>query len=753
MPTIKDIAKLAGVSQGTVSNVLNNKGNVSSKKIKQVLDAANTLGYIPNTRAKILRAGKTNILALIMPNISSKHYIDFYLSFKYYAESHGYSVRVYLTNDRPETELSILSRVKSIMTEGIVVISCLTDDSKAYKDLNNYKNSTIIFIERKNDLKKNFIGFDYREAGAFLAKQAIINQYTNIGLVTGNLKLSNEAEFYNGFTQTMDKTKCNIHHIQTDQYRKNQNIMQMLNSAPLEAVFVSNYSFAENVKDICKNFYNTDTLNIYTVSPLFTMPESDFYKFELNYRLLGNTAAESLISLIDNKTDDKIDKKSDKKKGKKLETQVEKKSNKLYKIIESDGHRNWFPNINTKSKTDHLNVLTLDSPEAYTLKNLSRIYTQKTGIRINTTVYSYDEMYDAFMNMEDDSAFDIIRLDVTWLSWFAEKILMPIEDIDPDIHTHFGQLIDGLAEPYSLVNNKVYALPSTPSMQLLFYREDLFNDTILQRLYYERYKKELLPPTSFADFNQIAEFFTKAHNPSSPVNYGATLTLGSTGVAGSEFLARFFSYNKNLYDQDGKVRLNSDIGLQSLEQLIEIKKYSAKDYNSWWTNTAESFASGDTAMTILYSNYASDLLKDTSNIVSNIGYCLVPGDNPVIGGGSLGVSKHCQHPEDALEFIKWISSEPISSASTLLGSVSACKGTYDNYEIVDTFPWLNLVKDSFVLSQGKRLPSSTHLPFDERRFLNIIGMAVKNSYSGARQAKEALDIAQEMFEREFGNLY
>ena len=45
MATIKDIAKLAGVSHGTVSNVLNDRGNVSVKKIKLVEQAIQRLGY------------------------------------------------------------------------------------------------------------------------------------------------------------------------------------------------------------------------------------------------------------------------------------------------------------------------------------------------------------------------------------------------------------------------------------------------------------------------------------------------------------------------------------------------------------------------------------------------------------------------------------------------------------------------------------------------------------------------------------
>lgn len=45
MPTILDVARLAGVSQGTASNVLNRKGNVSSEKIRLVEEAAQELGF------------------------------------------------------------------------------------------------------------------------------------------------------------------------------------------------------------------------------------------------------------------------------------------------------------------------------------------------------------------------------------------------------------------------------------------------------------------------------------------------------------------------------------------------------------------------------------------------------------------------------------------------------------------------------------------------------------------------------------
>ena len=69
MPTIKDIAKAAGVSHGTVSNVLNGKGNVSAEKIELVKRVAREMGYIVNENAKSLRNQRAKSIAIILPNI------------------------------------------------------------------------------------------------------------------------------------------------------------------------------------------------------------------------------------------------------------------------------------------------------------------------------------------------------------------------------------------------------------------------------------------------------------------------------------------------------------------------------------------------------------------------------------------------------------------------------------------------------------------------------------------------------------
>lgn len=77
MVTISDIAKEAGVSHGTASNVLNKRGNVRSDKIKLVEEAAQKLGYRINTQAQFLRKGLSNKCYILVLSTMRNQYIDF----------------------------------------------------------------------------------------------------------------------------------------------------------------------------------------------------------------------------------------------------------------------------------------------------------------------------------------------------------------------------------------------------------------------------------------------------------------------------------------------------------------------------------------------------------------------------------------------------------------------------------------------------------------------------------------------------
>lgn len=727
MATLKDIAALAGVSQGTVSNVLNGRGNVSSEKIQLVEAAAAQLGYAVNERAKLLRKGSSDILALVIPNIRFREYDDIYTSFRIAAEKSGYTVSLYLTDDSPIKETQIIGRLRSEMAAGVAVISCLGAQSTAYHDA-GFTPEQLLFLERRPSGDSNYIGFDYRRAGEALGKKAAA-QEKPIVLLTGKAENSKELDFRAGFFSALsDVQRAHVRELRTSEQQRSQKMLRFFGEiTELPALFASESSIAEASAELCSSFFpELAQAQIYTLSPLCTLPENRFKKYELNDRLLGHSAAEQLIRQLKEAHDSPCE-----------------------LILRSDGFRNWGPAVRPASSGGALNLLMLNGPEAHATQSLARLYTQNTGVPINISVFSYDEIYE-ILSTTGGAAFDILRIDITFLSWFAEKLLCPLRELDTEIDALLPQFLDGVSRRYAMIGDEIYALPFSPSVQLLYYRRDLFESNVLRRIYQERFRCELLPPETFEQFNHIAAFFTRQLNPQSPVPYGASLTLGSIGVAGSEFMARYLEKHQNLYTADGRVRLNDAAGQDAMRQLVELRSYAPVSGTDWWTDTARCFASGELAMAILYSNYASDLLKGDTVVSDNIGYTFVPGHNPVLGGASLGISKFSSKKDSALRFLKWLCQEPVASALTYLGSAPAQKRTYENYSLLDNYPWLSLASESFSFAQGYRRPRGDLTPFDERTFLNIIGVAVKNACRGIQSPEQALDWAQAEYDRNFG---
>ncbi len=71
---MRDIADIAGVTQATVSYVLNDSEDISEAVRKKVLDAAEKLGYIPNMVARNLKKRKTNTIGIIVPDVMNSYY-------------------------------------------------------------------------------------------------------------------------------------------------------------------------------------------------------------------------------------------------------------------------------------------------------------------------------------------------------------------------------------------------------------------------------------------------------------------------------------------------------------------------------------------------------------------------------------------------------------------------------------------------------------------------------------------------------
>lgn len=722
MATFKDIAEAASVSYGTVSNVLNGRGNVSSEKIQRVLQAASELGYTPNQGAKTLRKGKSDLLAVIMPNISDKQYADFFISFRNYAESMGYRVSLFLHDGSKRREEALIVEIRSALAAGIAVISSLSGDHDPYQQA-GFTKGEVLFAEQRPLPHYPYVGFDYLQIGHEMGRRA--RAYEHVALLTEGADSYVTHEITRGFMEeTQQNPSCHIQHFEKETSVRSAALsLDIFSSSPMpQAVFSVTINHAYTLRNIHQNFFEDQKLDIYTVSPLFTLPSSDFTKYELNYRLLGKVSAEELISGIN-----------------------EKKVSSKATILPNTGFRNWTPGKPPENGT--LTMMTLDSPTALIVRNMARMYTKHTGVSVNVAIYPYDGVHELLTSMNEHTPFDIIRLDATWMSYFASRIFEPLDILDPDVCQLKEAYLPNMLERYGGLSERFYALPETPSAQMLFYRKDLFEDTAIRRLYQEQTKCVLRPPRTFLEFNQIARFFSRRFNADAPVTYGTALALGNTGVAATEFLTRFFAITHHLFDENDCILLSSNAGVQALTELVESRQYANPAIYSWWRDTAHAFAGGDVAMTILYSNYASELTGKNSLIRGNIGYAMVPGNNPLYGGGSIGVCKYSKHKALAYHFIKWLCNENVSTAMTLLGSVSPCKDTYSNYQIIDTYPWLSMTQACFEQSDAQRFPKDCATGFDERRFLAILGTQVLSAINGNCTVQQALENASHFYNK------
>ena len=206
---------------------------------------------------------------------------------------------------------------------------------------------------------------------------------------------------------------------------------------------------------------------------------------------------------------------------------------------------------------------------------------------------------------------------------------------------------------------------------------------------------------------------------------------------------------KSVFNPNGLLAVNTPECLASMESYLETYRYTDHSVSKWWKQSVENFSQGDTAMTITFSNHASYLINSKhSNVVDKLGFDMVPGGKPLLGGGVIGISKSSRNVEEACEFLKWVYSDEISNMLTILGGASANRSIYRNGEIISLFPWLKKARSCF--SSGSRRAESKRYPlFNEKTFENILGAAVRSSVTGMMSIENALNYAQEIAEQTF----
>ena len=128
LAVIKDVASFAGVSISTVSKYFNNPQGMSEEYRQKVAAAVEALDFTPNAMARSLRTKRTNIIALIVPEITNTFYVEVYNNIRLAATSKGYMTQLYTTEESINILQELLSQLSSSKIDGIIL--CFLDEDE-----------------------------------------------------------------------------------------------------------------------------------------------------------------------------------------------------------------------------------------------------------------------------------------------------------------------------------------------------------------------------------------------------------------------------------------------------------------------------------------------------------------------------------------------------------------------------------------------------------------------------------------------
>lgn len=253
MATIKDVAREAGLTVGTVSRVLNNRGYISQATRDKVYEVMKQLNYQPNEVARSLSKQKNNTIGVIVPHIVHPYFSKLISNLEKAASNCQYKILLCNSREERERELEYLDMLKSNRVAGLVLCSG-TVKTEVLSDLG----IPVITIERVVGNGTASVECDNYQGGILAAEELIrggCKYMINFGGVEKNEMPADDREA--GFLDTCKKhgvtgisRKSQENEYYTMEYH--EYIEKVLKENPkTDGIFASSDLIAAQVLQVC----------------------------------------------------------------------------------------------------------------------------------------------------------------------------------------------------------------------------------------------------------------------------------------------------------------------------------------------------------------------------------------------------------------------------------------------------------------------------------------------------------------------
>ena len=202
MTTIRDVARVAGVSISTVSLALNAPSRVSAETVRKVEAAIEQTGYAANPVARSLKRGRSNLIGVVMTDVTNPFFGSLLLVIEGIAAENGYLVLLSDTRGSARIEADLLALMSAHMVAGTILSPVgLYDGPPAH--MFKLKMPLVLIDHRIEGANADFVGTDNVLATAMLCEHLIQFRHRDIAFIGGTAGLYTAEKRKTGFLRAM----------------------------------------------------------------------------------------------------------------------------------------------------------------------------------------------------------------------------------------------------------------------------------------------------------------------------------------------------------------------------------------------------------------------------------------------------------------------------------------------------------------------------------------------------------------------
>ncbi|MDP4085818.1 MAG: LacI family DNA-binding transcriptional regulator [Bacillota bacterium] len=199
--TIRDVAKLAGVSVATVSRVINKLGGVRPETEQRIEKAMEELQYIPNVLARSVASKKTKLIGMIVPDVENPFFAAVFSGADKVVREYAYTTLLGGSNDTYEREENLLQTMLEHQASGILLTPTFPK-AKWVERMGN-RVPTCLIDRDMEGMNCDRVLIDNRRGTYEATKLFIQKGHTQLAIITGPLESTPGRERFEGFKQCL----------------------------------------------------------------------------------------------------------------------------------------------------------------------------------------------------------------------------------------------------------------------------------------------------------------------------------------------------------------------------------------------------------------------------------------------------------------------------------------------------------------------------------------------------------------------